>query len=214
MDITSFVGRASLVLMLLIGSGCGVGYQKVNGRWSYVIWDEGNGRRSLDLNVDQASFTKLGHKDYAKDKDAVFYQNDPIPGADPATFELLRDPIYARDASRAYVMGHPIDGADPRTFAVLESPYSKDARSIYCGTRRMDVADTGKFKVLKGSSMWQHPDDLSLPVTGFGWACDGTSHFYGMEKVEGADYESFRVIDETNAADKNRTFQGGFLGLQ
>ena len=141
MEITSFAGRISLGLMLLVSSGCGVGYQKVNGKWSYVVWDEGNGRRSLALNADQASFTKLGHKDYAKDKDAVFYQNDPIPGADPATFELLRDPIYSRDASHAYVIGHAIDGADPRTFAVLEAPFSKDADNVYCGTRRMDVAE-------------------------------------------------------------------------
>ena len=214
MDISSCAGRISLGLMLLITSGCGTGYQKVNGRWSYVVWDEGNGRRTLDLNADQASFTKLAHKDYAKDKDAVFYQTKPIPGADPATFELLSDPIYTRDSSQCYLMGHPIDGADPQTFEVLTAPYSKDAKSIFCGTHRLSVDNVTKFKVLKGSSMWRQGDNLASAVMGFGWACDGTYHFYGGERVVGADYDSFRVIDETNASDKTRKYRGGFLGLE
>ena len=213
MNLMSRAGCLMLGVMLFISSGCGVGYQKVNGKWSYVVWDEGNGRRALELKADQASFTKLGHKDYARDKDSVFYHTEPIPHADPTTFELLGDPIYSRDASHAYLMGHLIDGADPKTFAVLEAPYSKDADHVYCGTRRIEGADVARFKVLKGSSMWRQGDDLSTPITGFGWACDGTSHYYGLDQVTDADYESFRVIDETTAADKNRTFKGGFLGL-
>ena len=193
--------KVLLMVVAIALTGCHDGYQRVKGRWAYGVWNEGVGLSAQTLEVDEATFKRLRQKAYAKDKTSVFYEGDKVPNADPDSFEVLRDPQYARDQSKVYFVGNIIEGAHPKSFTVIKAPFSRDATKIYCGTVPMAVTELDQFKVLKVSGM-------RMGGRGFGWACDGTSIYYGSDVIEDADYESFKVIDEVNAVDKKRHYDG------
>jgi hypothetical protein len=147
------VYRSVLVLCLfciiLILSGCNTGYRKVDGKWSYVTWDEGNGYRTKPLGADDSTFKVLSNGEYAKDKDNVFYQGRPIVGADADSFVLLKGGPYANDKNRVYLLDTIIVEADPTSFKQIEYPYARDKKSIYCGTLRMNVKNAEEFEVIQ-----------------------------------------------------------------
>lgn len=140
-----------LCIILLFISGCSVGYKKVDGKWLYVTWDEGQGNRTYPMNADDATFEVLEQGKYAKDKNKVYYQMDPIPGADPATFVFLKGGDYVKDKNHVYIRNYPVINADPQSFVEIEYPYAKDKKSIYCGTLPMMVKNIEEFEVIQGS---------------------------------------------------------------
>lgn len=143
------LGLFSLVLSIV---GCNTGYQEVEGKWSFVTWDEGHGTRVNPLDVDPATFQVLKNKDYAKDDKTVFFLGSPIEGAHAPSFEILKGNYYAKDQHRVFLRTHTVIDADPKTFNMIKFPYARDANKIYCGTIPMKVDQMDEFKVSKGSS--------------------------------------------------------------
>ncbi|MCI0662069.1 MAG: DKNYY domain-containing protein [Acidobacteria bacterium] len=141
--------------IILCFSGCQVGYKKVDGKWSYVTWNEAEGYRTHKIGADDSTFEILGNKKYAKDKNKVYYKGDPILGADPLTFVLLEGgdyANYAKDKDHVYLLYYPVLNADPNSFSEIKFPYAKDKKSIYCGTLPMSVKNIEEFEVLQSAS--------------------------------------------------------------
>lgn len=126
----------------------------------------------------------------------MFWYAKRIEGADSASFELVGDRFY-RDRNRVFLISTVVDGADPKSFKLLGGPYARDATSIYCGVQRMVVAHPERFEVLLFDST---PSE-------YGWARDGEFYYWGPERVEGADYASFKRITVQSATDKNRKYK-------
>jgi len=134
-------------------SGCSTGYRKIDGKWSYVTWDEGNGYKTYPLGADEATFEVLENGKYAKDKNKVYYQRYPMAGADPATFVLLEGKQYAKDKDHVYLLEYQVINADPNSFTEIALPYARDKKNIYCGTVPLDVKNIEEFEVIKSASM-------------------------------------------------------------
>jgi hypothetical protein len=157
----------------------------------------------------------------------VTYKGRPVAGADATSFEILSDVDFAKDANSVYVLGYPIDGTDPKSFRVIRSPYSRDNHRVYCGNVPMDGVKLDSFEVVRDCSTWEgifikesfiqdfgaafeavEVSDKSPAVVGHAWARDGQSYYFGPARVDGADYETFQVVDDSTAKDKNHEYRG------
>lgn len=124
-----------LPLLCIFFAACSPGYQKENGDWVWVDYNENVGKKVTWITgVDNATFRVLKDENYAADRQQVYLKGIPIPGADPATFEVLHRMGYARDKNSAYLDREHVLFADPASFRVLDFPYSRDARQVFWGT--------------------------------------------------------------------------------
>lgn len=124
-----------LPLLCVFFAACSTGYQKENGDWVWVDYNENVGKKVTWITgVDNATFRVLKDENYAADRQQVYLKGIPIPGADPATFEVLHRMGYARDKNHAYLDREHVLFADPASFRVLDFPYSRDARQVFWGT--------------------------------------------------------------------------------
>jgi len=139
---------ASLTVFLI---GCSEGYKKVDGKWAYVSYDEGVGKRVTYMDVDQATFETLDNKGYAKDKNNVFLTSGKIDNANPETFHVIGNG-YAADNKNVYLDRETLIDAEPMTFEQLDFPYSRDNKNVFCGTLPLDISNLESFKVTKSSS--------------------------------------------------------------
>lgn len=142
-------------LLLLLSSlfliSCGNGYRKQNGQWAWVTFDSAFKKRVTFIEyTDKKSFRVLPGKNYAKDREKVFYCGRPVKGADPATFEVVDNKYgYAKDRYRAYLDQETIISAEPGSFELLEFPYSRDRNQVFCGILPMglDQQEAREFTV-------------------------------------------------------------------
>lgn len=126
---------AKLSLLCIFFAACSTGYQKENGNWVWVDYNENVGKKVTWITgVDNSTFRVLKDEKFAADRQQVYLKGIPIPGADPATFEVLHRMGYARDKNHAFLDRERVLFADPATFQVLDFPYARDARYIFCGT--------------------------------------------------------------------------------
>ena len=137
-------------LLILIFSSCESGYQKDNGKWIWVSYDEAVGKRISPIdNYDAESFKILENKNYATDRILVFYIGRVIQDADPKSFEVINSRGYSKDENHVYLDDEKIVFANPKTFELLEFPYSKDDNNVFCGTIPMNIQkkEVKEFKV-------------------------------------------------------------------
>lgn len=150
-----------------------------------------------------------------------------MPDADSMTFTVLeQDKRYGLDKSGVYFLGKRIKDADPNKFRLLVFPYSADEAFVFCATARVGGADSGSFVVLRGArgvvSTYENGQgtegmygeiqtvDENGAYVGSGWAKDSTGIYYGPVRLENADKQTFEVIDERYARDKNGMFKHAF----
>lgn len=131
---------------------CSKGYKKIDGKWTYVSYDEAVGKRVKYLNVDYETFKILKNKDFATDKDNVYLFGSKIENADPKSFCVL-DNGYSADKTNVFLDYETVIDADPNTFKMLNFPYSKDHKKIYCGTLPLMTSDIESFVVVEAGSM-------------------------------------------------------------
>lgn len=139
----------TIVFLFLFLSGCSKGYSLEFGSWAYITYDEAAGRRVEFLDIDKNTFSVLDNKNYARDKNKVFYQNEIIIDADPNSFEVINNDGYSKDSNYVFFYSTKIIGANPKTFVYLDYPYSKDDKKVYYGTLPMFVKNINEFKVTK-----------------------------------------------------------------
>lgn len=76
----------ALLLLCTLLSACSTGYQKENGAWVWVDYNENVGKKVTWIpEADAASFRVLDDQNFAADRQRVYLQGKPIPDADPAT---------------------------------------------------------------------------------------------------------------------------------
>ena len=138
-------------ILLALGS-CSEGYKNDNGKWSYISYDEGVGKRVSPIeNVDQATFEIMTDKQYGKDKNTVFLNAAKIDHSDPKTFSVIGE-NYSKDKNHVYFESSIVINADPKTFKILDFPYSRDSKTVFCGTLPLKVSDIESFKVTEPST--------------------------------------------------------------
>lgn len=102
------------------------------------IW-EGDGSNVITIlpNADFKTFEILGvpkpntfGRNYAKDKNQVYYFGGILIGANPKTFSVLED-LYSKDDTHVYFEGGILPRADADTFQFLGMHYSKDKNAVY-----------------------------------------------------------------------------------
>lgn len=186
--------------------GCGSGYQQDGNSWMWITVDEQYGRRAHPiLLADGASFKVLADKNYALDKNQVYFQGKALRGADPATFELLRAG-YGKDSKEVFLDTEPVVRADPGSFEVLDFPYARDREHVFCGTvplplqggevRAFRVTNTDKLMANTKSTAqkvhfiefqpeyrWLDSLDVELVITGpWGTGESGGRKFQGVKE--------------------------------
>lgn len=189
-----------VILSCILFSGCIVGfahYQKEDGRWAYVHWNEGQGRSVQFVDgADSATFRQLDEPEYAADKNHAYWCSQKIKNADGATFAHISGGFW-RDAKRAFFEFREIPGADVATLQPFPiNPWARDKHDAYRADEPMHAEDVGTF----------------TPID-FTWAKDAKAYYAGRsskkEKKVPCDYDSFVVLNSGYAKDKNRAYWQG-----
>ena len=140
-------------------------------------------------DIESFEVLEYGH---GRDKNFAYYGDKQIWGSDPDTFEYL-DGGYARDKNFAYHLNEKIQDADIDTFGYLNGSYAKDKNYIYYGNalryKRIKDINTADFKVLVNSI-----------------ATDGVNIYEDGEKVAYVDNDTFELINDYYAKDKNNYY--------
>lgn len=138
-----------IVIIFILLISCNSGYNKQNGKWVWISYDEGVGKRVNEIDKhDFETFEILEDKNYARDKNSVFYIGRIIKNADPKSFEVLNNG-YSKDFINVYLDTEKVIFADPKTFEQLRFPYSKDKNNVFCGTLPLEISknEVSKFIV-------------------------------------------------------------------
>ena len=189
------MNKAIPFLLLLFLAGCG-GYKVENGQWSYVVYDEGSGRKVMPLNgADMASFVPI-NGEYARDDRNVYWKDSVIPGADPSSFVCLGGG-YAKDQHKVFKNAQEIKQADPESFKLLGGLWSRDQKDFYLGATALGVQDPDSFR--KINQGWAKDDRAYYVLRGF---------LRNPRKVD-CDYPTMKILNEGYAVDKNRAYFGG-----
>ncbi len=183
--------RVSFLLLLFLLTACAAGFQTTAGGAVYVTIDESFGRREHVLpGADPGTFKVLKGKEYAKDRQHVYYRTQLVEGAIAGDFEAFSG-TYARDSAHAYYQGRAIPGADPASFAPFNIQWAQDSKDIYFQDRPLAACDPASFKLLEDD--WQ-VDDLCVYREG--------------KKFLGADPHTFEVLNYFFAKDANQVYSG------
>jgi hypothetical protein len=213
----------------LIGCGQQLGFQVQGNEAIYIAKVSGApGDRSITRTIDADPKTfhsvngyKRGIIEYGKDAHKVFlgYSTWPfeLVDCDAASFQVLTpDGKYSMDKDHVYYWGLKLEGSESKTFKLLAPPYAVDANQAYAGARVLAGADPTNFEVVQSgdtgnplitSGAGVIDRDLSTTPTGiWGWARDGRNYYNGSVRVDGADYESFEIMNMLYAKDANRVY--------
>lgn len=128
------------------------GYQKIDGRWAYVSYDEGVGKRVNYLDADNQSFKILKKGEFATDKNNAYFLDSKIKNAEPSSFIVLGNG-YSADKNNVFFEFDTVIEANPKTFKLLDFPYAKDDKKVYCGTLPLLTSDIDGFAVVKSGTM-------------------------------------------------------------
>jgi len=214
----------TLLIFCALLTGCSAQYAKLDGRWSYVAWDEGRGRTVTPVKgADATSFRQLEDADYAKDMSSVYKEGQKIDDADPATFTHISD-VFWRDAHGVYFDGKKVVGADPVSFRPLPiKPWSKD--SVHCFRGPLVVPSSDPITFVPINFYWAKDanhfyaygfkdvlivpcDYASMMMLNAEYAKDKQHVFWLGIEIIGADAATFEIISETLAKDKFRRYSG------
>lgn len=137
----------TLLILTLIVTSCGEGYEKVGNEWAWVLRSEA-GKHIRKLNADEATFEILSDKKYAKDKANVFWEGVTIDKANPLTFKVLSNG-YSKDDKHVFLDNDVMIFANRKKFKILEWPFSRDDRFIFNGNIPLTSKNIEKFGITK-----------------------------------------------------------------
>lgn len=216
---------ALLILMFLLLSGCS-GYEVRDSDVYWTYWNEGMGSGEIELDADYETFEILAHERYAKDRSKVFYQGRLIEGADAKTFKSVWE-FYGVDKHHAFHADTLIPNSNGSSFEVLNGNFSRDGQDYFFNERPLNVCDYESFEIHDFNGVqgnWLSYDDKcayymkgriplvdrkSFTILLGGYTKDKENVYLGTRIVEGADPESFEMIENTFAGkDKHSCFNG------
>ena len=151
----------------------------------------------------------------------MYYNSEVILEADPNTFIPLPVPIknwrgetlwsdFSKDAARVYERTLPLEGADLNTFEVLNSRYAKDRNHVYkygkvisfydrYGNATSASFDAQSFAVFSATRYVKDKNGVYIEIDQI---------LPNPYRILEADLETFRIINEVYAVDKNHVYSG------
>ena len=214
-----------LAAVLLAASCSSHGKYESNGEVvRYTYWTFSFGQRYDTLpGADPVTFKSVNDW-LGRDAQRVYFQDKLVVGADPATIEAKNYPLF-RDKNDYYYQTAPMQVADMSTFKILkrfeDDFWAKDSQCAYFDTLHIAGVDLPTFKVksithaIDKNHVYRFGKILPLadPSTYVedwkGYYSRDKAHIWYMgDLVEGADYETFTVDDDSNAHDKHGRYHG------
>jgi hypothetical protein len=161
----------------------------------------------------------------------VFWREKPITGALPETFVALNH-HWGKDANHVYCQDLVLRNADPETFIALNALFAKDRANVYWYRSVIKDADPATFEPIGDDCDWDFvrgyardcenvyhavltigkPNKVKsarremFRALGNGYGTDGTSVFYEMLRLPGADPSSWRYLGQGYSVDERRVF--------
>ena len=184
--------------------------------------------------ADSVSFQALGTF-YAKDKNYAYNTEGVLRGIDAKSFKIFKNWRYSSDINGVYYYGkgkHKLDNVDIASFITLKEEYGKDKNNVYNRGNIIIGFEANSFEVLTETLGWPadekpiyvkdekivkindqtlsyvHANSFQLMKDGY-YAKDRSNIYWYGVPIEGVDYESFQVINDTSAKDKSNKFING-----
>ena len=175
----------------------------------------------------------IANAEYFKENGEVYYEmpyyeiKSKVKDVDIESFETLRDDkgligdYYAKDNKNVYLYGKKLKDVLPEGFEIVKENYVKDSKNVYkieaeitdsipissdnkINTKKisLDGLDVKTFRALENS----------IDVTNIDYFVDKNNIYYAyenLEKIQGADKNSFEVLGYYIAKDKNNVYYNG-----
>ena len=175
----------------------------------------------------------IANAEYLKENGEIYYQipyyeiKSKVKDVDIESFEPLREDrgligdYYAKDNKSVYRFGKKLKDVLPEGFEIVKENYVKDSKNVYkieseitdiipifsgnkINTKKISVdgLDVKTFRVLENSK----------DVTSIDYFVDKNNIYYAyenLEKIQGADKNSFEVLGNYIAKDKNNVYYKG-----
>ena len=175
----------------------------------------------------------IANAEYFKENGEVYYEmpyyeiKSKVKDVDIESFETLRDDkgligdYYAKDNKNVYLYGKKLKDVLPEGFEIVKENYVKDSKNVYkieaeitdsipissdnkINTKKisLDGLDVKTFRALENSK----------DVTSIDYFVDKNNIYYAyenLEKIQGADKNSFEVLGYYIAKDKNNVYYNG-----
>ena len=197
----------------------------------------------------------IANAEYFKENGEVYYKmpyleiKSKVKGADAKTFENLGEDkmkvigYFGKDSKNVYFIGEKIKDVSPKGFEILDAKYVKDDKNLYkledklssyfssneIKTKKVSIdgLDVKSFKALENnkdsyfdyyvdkSNVYIDKDNLekitgadrnSFEILGYSIARDKNNVYKKGEKLGNIDIASFKYFDNGIAKDKNRVF--------
>ena len=175
----------------------------------------------------------IANAEYFKENGEVYYDmpyyeiKSKVKDVDIKSFETLREDkgligdYYAKDNKNVYLFGKKLKDVLPEGFEIVKENYVKDSKNVYkiesgitdiipifsgnkINTKKisLDGLDVKTFRTLENSK----------DVTSIDYFVDKNNIYYAyenLEKIQGADKNSFEVLGYYIAKDKNNVYYNG-----
>ena len=175
----------------------------------------------------------IANAEYFKENGEVYYEmpyyeiKSKVKDVDIESFETLRDDkgligdYYAKDNKNVYLYGKKLKDVLPEGFEIVKENYVKDSKNVYkieaeitdsipissdnkINTKKisLDGLDVKTFRALENG----------IDVTSIDYFIDKNNIYYAyenLEKIQGADKNSFEILGYYIAKDKNNVYYKG-----
>lgn len=173
----------------------------------------------ITYEINQDSITV---NDMRNDKKDIF----EIGGVDIESFEEIPavncDIVYTKDKNNVYYIGKKVEGANPNTFIIYKEYFGRDLHHIYAqdkaikGEKIQRIKLTNWFKSSENVYFLNEITPLNTKTFeiiegGFDlFSRDDKFVYFKNIQMEDADPETFKVMDEYFAADKNNFYHESY----
>jgi len=172
----------------------------------YEYWNEGSGQnKRLIQQADAKTFQKLSidggcNFEFAKDKNHLFIDGEPIKNIDPNTFKSIGNCIF-RDKRAAYFFGSynelydcAIKGVNPDSIELIKYPWARCGDLLIHGKDTVYLDDISEFTPLDND-----------------WGKTKRHIINNNEILYGADVATFEILSSFQGKDKNYNFEFGII---
>lgn len=184
-------------------------------------------------SADPSTFEVIANESYwyGRDVNGVYRYESLVEGVDSQSFELVGDSRMIKDSTNVYYWGfnheslNILEGADPATIESLVMQYFKDTNHIYYsfwGDEYIQVdGDAATFEMISKAyardkdyvyqaynyhAVVEGADPNSFQVLDNGYTKDDYSAFYGNTIINGSDAASFEYFKNSYSKDKDNVY--------
>jgi len=141
-----------------------------------------------------------------KDTTHVYFDTKKIEGCEAATFQYLKG-IYGKDRHHVYYGNTILPNTNPDTFRFLEEGLATDGTSLFVFNKLVKTSvDLLSFEVVRKDDQIFCKDKHSIYLLLFGIP-------EPLVRLDGADVESFVLLDRYYAKDKHQVYFYGYSKL-